>query len=69
MKIYDLHCDTISRIYELRKQGKEAELYKNDLHLDIQKLQKGEYGLQTFALFVDKGNTENCFKEDRKSVV
>lgn len=68
MKIYDLHCDTISAIYELRKQGKEAELYQNNLHLDIQKLQKGEYGLQTFALFVDKGNTENCFKEAENMV-
>lgn len=32
MKIYDLHCDTISAIYELRKRGKEAELYQNNLH-------------------------------------
>ena len=29
-----------------------------DLHLDIQKLQKGCYGLQTFALFLNKENTE-----------
>lgn len=68
MKIYDLHCDTISAIYELRKQGKEAELYQNNLHLDIQKLQKGCYGLQTFALFLNKEDTENCFEEAGKMV-
>ena len=60
MKFYDLHCDTISAIYELRKQGKQAELSKNSLHLDLEKLQRGGYGLQTFALFVDKGEAEDC---------
>ncbi len=60
MKIYDLHCDTISAIYELRKQGKQANLCKNSLHLDLEKLQRGGYGLQTFALFVDKGQTKDC---------
>ena len=68
MKFYDLHCDTISVIYELRKQGKQAELSKNSLHLDLEKLQRGGYGLQTFALFVDKGEAEDCCLEAKSMV-
>lgn len=47
MKTIDMHCDTIS---ELRNNG--GELKKNSLHIDIEKLKKGNYYLQNFALFV-----------------
>lgn len=62
MKVYDMHCDTISAIYEQRQQGKPAELKANHLHLDVEKMCCGGYSLQTFALFVDKEESENCFK-------
>lgn len=68
MKFYDLHCDTISAIYALRKQGKQAELCKNSLHLDLEKLKVGGYGLQTFALFVDKEAVEDCCLEAQNMV-
>ena len=68
MGFYDLHCDTISAVYELRKQGKQAELRSNSLHLDLEKLQRGSYGLQTFALFVNKGEAENCCLEAKNIV-
>lgn len=68
MRFYDLHCDTISSIFALRKQGKQAELRKNGLHLDLEKLQRGNYGLQTFALFVDKGATADCCLEAQAMV-
>lgn len=68
MGFYDLHCDTISAVYELRKQGKQAELRSNSLHLDLEKLQRGSYGLQTFALFVNKGEAENCCLEAKNMV-
>ena len=50
--IIDLHCDTISALY---KQNKF--LLRNDLHLDVQKLVKGQYLLQCFAIFLNKGET------------
>lgn len=52
MNIVDMHCDTISALYEERKGGSDATLFHNDLHVDIQKLKKSHYLLQNFALFV-----------------
>lgn len=46
--VIDLHCDTITKCY---KQNKE--LINNDLHIDINKLIKGQYLLQCFALFIN----------------
>ncbi len=50
--IIDLHCDTITALY---KQNKS--LLRNNLHLDVQKLVKGQYLLQCFAIFLNKGET------------
>lgn len=50
MPIIDLHCDTISRLYEANG---EEQLNVNSFHVDLQKLKQGGYTLQTFALFVD----------------
>jgi len=46
MKYVDMHCDSIAVMY-MKKQ----ELYSNDLHVDIQKMIKGECLLQNFAVF------------------
>lgn len=58
MKIVDMHCDTISEIWESRQtQNKNIqELTQNSLHVDIQKLKKSGYLLQNFAMFVDLKN-------------
>lgn len=69
MKIFDMHCDTISAIYEKKKCNKVAELRKNNLHLDIDKMRRGDYGLQTFALFVDKEAQKNCFETAQEMLV
>ena len=53
MKIADMHCDTISEIWESRKIGKPQQLFQNSLHVDIQKMQKAHYLLQNFALYID----------------
>ncbi|OON95375.1 MAG: hypothetical protein ATN36_08565 [Epulopiscium sp. Nele67-Bin005] len=47
MGFIDLHCDTACRIFEQNKN-----LYENDLHIDIKKLQQGNYYAQWFAFFV-----------------
>ena len=46
MKYVDMHCDTITSLY--RDHG---SLRKNDLHVDIEKMEKGECLLQNFAIF------------------
>lgn len=50
MKVVDMHCDTILELLN----HPEKELFQNDLSIDIQKLQKGNYLLQNFALFTDQ---------------
>lgn len=50
MNIIDLHCDTISRLYDSKEK---KELYKNDFHIDIEKLKRGNSKAQFFALYMD----------------
>lgn len=61
MKVYDLHCDTIGRIYEAGLKGEQVFLDENAFHLDLNKMKKGDYALQVFALFVYKAGTYSCF--------
>lgn len=53
MKIADMHCDTISKIWESRRQGSPQQLCRNGLHVDIQKMKKSGYLLQNFAMYTD----------------
>ena len=49
--IIDMHCDTISKIYELRRKGEDVGLRRNDLHLDLMRMKEAGYMAQCFALF------------------
>ena len=53
MKIADLHCDTVSRLYAYVQSGKKASLRQNPFQVDLEKMKKGQYGLQNFAVYVD----------------
>lgn len=59
MKIVDMHCDTISIIWESRKnnisQKKNSihQLSQNNLHMDIQKMKRASYLIQNFAMYID----------------
>ena len=63
MKAADMHCDTIYEIYEGRKRAKELCLRHNTLHLDLEKMKKGDYGLQNFAIYVHLKRTEDPFRQ------
>ncbi len=52
MQIVDMHCDTISRLLETGETLRE-----NTGHLDLEKMRKGRYLLQNFALFVNQKKT------------
>lgn len=55
MPIIDLHADTADKIYR-HKQS----LARNTCHIDIEKLEKGNYLAQWFAIYIDTcGNQEN----------
>lgn len=51
MKVVDMHCDTILRIYD---EG--GNLRANDFNIDLNKMVKGDYLLQNFAMFVNLGD-------------
>ena len=53
MKIADMHCDTISKIWESRKGECPQKLYQNSLHMDILKMKAAGYLVQNFALYID----------------
>lgn len=54
MKIVDMHCDTISRIYK----NPGTALWQNDFQLDLMKMKSSGYLLQNFAMFIDLEETD-----------
>ena len=56
MKVWDLHCDTLSELRKAEHAGRPNSFAQNDLHIDLEKLQKGDYLLQCFAAFVNLGD-------------
>lgn len=63
MRTVDMHCDTISALLRKRRANEAAGLRENNCHIDIQKMQKGNYLLQNFALFVNLGACEDPWRE------
>ncbi len=53
MKVADMHCDTIAEIFYGLRDGKDMGLAKNNLHVDLEKMKKGDYLIQNFAIFVN----------------
>lgn len=53
MKVWDLHCDTLSELRRAEKAGAPKSFLHNDLHIDLEKLRQGDYLLQCFAAYVD----------------
>lgn len=58
MRVIDMHCDTVGEMRLLEKAGKKVSLRQNNLSVDLEKMRKGGYSMQTFAMFTD-------WKEDR----
>ncbi|MCR5371830.1 MAG: dipeptidase [Clostridium sp.] len=64
MRVIDLHCDTVMQLWyaELRKDPlplRDTAGSGHELMLDIEKMKKGEYLLQNFAMFADARCPEN----------
>ncbi len=66
MKIIDMHCDTISRIYQERSQQKDVNLRTNPFQVDLTKMLSAKYLVQNFALFIDLGQTEDPYQTFRE---
>ncbi len=52
MKVIDMHCDTLSALLELRKEGKAEGLRQNSRHVDLLRMRESHYLVQNFAMFV-----------------
>ena len=68
MKVVDMHCDTIAEIYYNQRDGGDATILENHLHIDLKRMQKGDYLLQNFALFVHMGREKEPFAYAMKLV-
>ncbi len=66
MKAADMHCDTIAEIFYALQDGKDTGLARNNLQLDLEKMEKGDYLVQNFAMFVSINRyadpLEHCLK-------
>lgn len=56
MKIIDLHCDSIMQL-----MNSNETLYNKRGHINLKKLQKGNYMLQCFAMFVNLKKVSNPY--------
>jgi membrane dipeptidase len=61
--LVDGHCDTITRLMDERK-----ELIKNDLHIDIEKLNSFENPVQIFAIWLKKEYYANALEQTLKYI-
>ena len=41
MKVWDLHCDTLSELRHARQAGRPLSFARNGLHIDLAKLEAG----------------------------
>ena len=46
MKVFDLHCDTLSELRRAEMRGDGQTFARNNGHIDLEKLEKGDYMLQ-----------------------
>lgn len=68
MYVADMHCDTISQIYNGRKKGERTGFLSNSCKVDIRKLLAGGYILQNFAVFVDILEEENPYQAAKNQI-
>ncbi len=65
MKIADMHCDTITRLYF---DDEDDQLNENECHLDLKKLESGDYLIQNFAIFLDMTEYSNLEELTKKII-
>lgn len=68
MKVADMHCDTISEILKEQRAGLNTELKANHLNVDIEKLKKGDYLIQNFAMFIPLEKVKHPLEEMLKLI-
>ena len=59
MNVIDMHCDTIAQIYRAQQHHEDQRLRSGNLCVNLEKMQKGGYLLQNFAMFIDKSEAKD----------
>ena len=62
MKIFDLHSDTVWKIFQAEEKGEVIKLKKNNLAIDVEKLKQANVGIQTMAIY------DNYYQKDAYGV-
>ena len=62
-KIFDCHCDTLTKA-----MWSKQNIYKNNLHIDIEKLNVFEKAIQIFAIWLDKPYLDNAYNNTLKDI-
>ncbi len=63
LNVIDLHCDTLTK-----EEVKEKGLYDNSLHLNLKKMNEGQYQMQTFAIFIKTAMCESPFEKAKEYI-
>ena len=63
MKVIDMHCDTVTELWGKQENGIQVGLQHNDQMIDIERLTKGGYVLQNFAIFVEQQPGVSSFEK------
>ena len=58
MKVFDLHCDTLSELRYAENDLSPLDFRHNSLHMDLERMQKGDYLLQCMACFTNLAREE-----------
>lgn len=66
--VIDLHCDTIPLIYDMRKNGSDVLLRKNQLHIDLNRMKSGGYLCQCFSLYTNLEDIKK-YKKDGEQII
>lgn len=61
----DMHCDTITTLYDRIQKHPEENLRHNSLQISLEGMQKAGYLLQNFAIFLNKPKYEHLYIEAR----
>lgn len=68
MKVFYMHCDTLSALMQDRRNNISSDLRQNSHHLDLVRMEKGDYMLQCFAVYINKEYSENVLLDGMKLV-
>lgn len=58
MKILDMHCDTLERLWKSEREGRPVSMESNRLQMDFRRMKASGCAVQNFAVWVDCGKYE-----------